>query len=461
MLAGCMGGNTSTVKEVVSNPNSKPEEYLKAEMIQKDNIMNTIKELSSEKYKGRLAGTIGNSEASKYIADYFANLGLINPEGLENYMQYFQMPLIELTEKPVLQILDKSGKVQIDFDYAEDFVLRRLSSETDTIQFDAPMYLVKDSTEIMSKNDKFKGKIILIPWEFYNILGSQNQPADFAKACGALGAIGEFNLKENSLGYRYLKTRPLYGDWMFSDSYKPFAFAKEDAFAKLAEAARNGGKLHFSCSSKISISGTTANVIGLIPGSDPKLKDEYIIIGSHFDHVGDNMDGTYNPGSLDNASGVAAMMEVAKLIKGSKIPPKKSILFIAFNGEESGLFGSAYYAKCPIYPLGKAVMINLDMVGSAAEIPLTLAIFSDKTDASLRDTLADYADILSIAYEKGVENGSDHTPFGRHGVPSVCLINMDMKHGYHSPHDTIETVNEDKLEEVVKLVLYYVEKNAY
>jgi Zn-dependent M28 family amino/carboxypeptidase len=154
-------------------------------------------------------------------------------------------------------------------------------------------------------------------------------------------------------------------------------------------------------------------------------------------------------------------MELAKTIRESKIPPKKSILFIAFNGEESGLHGSWNYCQGPVYPLNKAVMINLDMIGSTAKIPLTIAVASKKSNTSLSDTLAEYADKLSIEYIKMVENGSDHTPFDNHGVPSVCLANLDLSHGYHSPKDTIETVDSDRLEEIVKLVHYYIEKNAY
>jgi hypothetical protein len=462
MLIGCgQGKTTSTSGEVGTDSISTPAIRLAEENIQQDNIMNTIKEFSSEKYKGRLAGSEENRMAAQYIAEHFKKIGLENPKGLSSYMQAYIQPIVTLVDKPVLQLIDKTGKLSIDFDYPENFVLRRLSSETNRIDMKAPMYLVENLTDIMIENDNVKGKIILIPWRFYDQLSSQNEPADLAKICGALGVISEFDLERNQLGYGYLKVRPLIGSWMQSDAYKPFMFVDSATFTQLADGVKSGNRLYFSCNSSVNTNNVATNVVGLIPGSDPLQSGNDIIIGAHFDHVGDNMDGTYNPGSLDNASGVAVMMELARVIKESKIPPKKSILFIAFNGEESGVWGAQYYGKHPVYPLKKAVMINMDMIGSSAKVPLSIVTASEKSDVSLRDTFAEYADKLAITYKNGIEPGSDHVVFDHLGVPSVCLANLDFKYGYHSPHDTIEAVSGDRIKEIAKLVLYYIEREAY
>lgn len=433
----------------------------KLEDIRQDNLMNIVEELTSEKYEGRMAGSEGNFLATQYIADYYKKIGLENPKGLSDYRYRYLQPLVELKDKPVMQLLDKNGKNPVDFDYPENFVLRRLDSETSSIDITAPMYIAEDIDTLYKDSGKLKGKILLIPWKFYDLLGSQNEPADFAQMCGALGAISEFDLEKNNLGYKYLKVRPLFGTWTNLNSYKPFAFVDSGTFSQMTKAAQSGGKLHFKCSSETDTSVQASNCVGLIPGSDTRLKDEFIIIGAHYDHVGTNMDGTWNPGALDNASGTAVMMELARVIKESKIPPRKSILFLAFNGEEGGAKGSWRYCQKPVYPMDKAVMINLDMVGSAAKMPLSIAVATEKSDTTLRDTLGAYADELSIKYDELIEDGSDHAPFSYYGVPSVCLINMDMGHGYHSPNDTIETVSGEKLEEAAKLVLYYIKKNAY
>src|SRR5690242_4543528 len=124
----------------------------------------------------------------------------------------------------------------------------------------------------------------------------------------------------------------------------------------------------------ITSGGVTAlsgkNVIGILPGRDPVLRNQTVILGAHYDHLGLGGFGSLDPdstgrvhnGADDNASGVAAVIQVAARLAAS--PPARTVVFIAFSGEELGLLGSAYYVKQPIYPLtGTLAMINLDMVG--------------------------------------------------------------------------------------------------
>jgi len=122
-----------------------------------------------------------------------------------------------------------------------------------------------------------------------------------------------------------------------------------------------------------------ANVIGLLPGSDPVLRDEVVIVGAHFDHLGRGGEGSRAAGSSeiynsadDNASGTAAMLEVARRVsEGAR--PARSILFIAFDAEERGLLGSEHYVDEPVRPLARTVaMLNLDMVGRLGSGPLTV-----------------------------------------------------------------------------------------
>ena len=113
------------------------------------------------------------------------------------------------------------------------------------------------------------------------------------------------------------------------------------------------------------------NVIGMLPGSDPKLKDEAIVIGAHYDHLGRGGEGSLAPregdihhGADDNASGVAGLLELARLLSSQNPKPRRTIVFIAFSGEEEGLIGSNYYVKHPVMPLANTVaMINMDMIG--------------------------------------------------------------------------------------------------
>jgi aminopeptidase YwaD len=115
----------------------------------------------------------------------------------------------------------------------------------------------------------------------------------------------------------------------------------------------------------------SSNIIGILPGSDPKLKDEVIVIGAHYDHLGRGGEGSLAPregeihhGADDNASGTAALIELARRLSTQRPKPRRTIVFIAFSGEEEGLLGSNYYVNHPVVPLQKTIaMINMDMIG--------------------------------------------------------------------------------------------------
>ena len=123
------------------------------------------------------------------------------------------------------------------------------------------------------------------------------------------------------------------------------------------------------------------NVVGILPGSDPKLKNETIVIGAHYDHLGMGGEGSgslsartgIHHGADDNASGVAAVIELARMLSSQNPKPRRTIIFMAFSGEEEGLIGSNYYVNHPIVPLTNTVaMINMDMIGRLKEDKLII-----------------------------------------------------------------------------------------
>jgi Zn-dependent M28 family amino/carboxypeptidase len=133
-------------------------------------------------------------------------------------------------------------------------------------------------------------------------------------------------------------------------------------------------KLNFTVD-VVRLESPSFNVIGILPGSDPNLKNEAIVIGAHYDHLGRGGEGSLAPregeihhGADDNASGVAGLIELARMLSTQNPKPRRTIVFIAFSGEEEGLIGSSYYANHPIIPLANTVaMINMDMIGRLKE----------------------------------------------------------------------------------------------
>src|SRR5581483_637887 len=189
----------------------------------------------------------------------------------------------------------------------------------------------------------------------------------------------------------------------------------------------------------------TDNVVAIIRGSDPKLKDENIVIGAHYDHLGLGHYGTMDPnaegqihnGADDNASGVAVMLSVARRFAAGKAPPR-TLVFVAFTGEELGLYGSRYFVEHPPFPLAAAkAMINLDMVGRMEDNKLM--VNTADTAKEFRTMIGRAAGGLDIGM-KATGGGSDHVSFYNKGVPAVHFY-TGMHSDYHRPTDDWEKLN--------------------
>jgi len=206
----------------------------------------------------------------------------------------------------------------------------------------------------------------------------------------------------------------------------------------------------------------TANILARLPGSDPALAEECVVVGAHCDHIGmggawslagKDGDGKVHFGADDNASGTAALLEIAQAF-GALAPkerPKRTILFAAFTGEESGLLGSVHYAKNPRVPLNKtAAMVNMDMVGRAVNGVIEVAgVASGK---GFRELVTQQSLGLPIQlYTGSAGNGpSDHATFFDKGVPVVFFF-TGLHEDYHRPSDTWDKINATTAEAVAEL----------
>lgn len=197
-----------------------------------------------------------------------------------------------------------------------------------------------------------------------------------------------------------------------------------------------------------------ANVIGLVPG---ERADEYVVIGAHFDHIGYGEVGSRKPGvheihngADDNASGSALVMELARrFAAGPK--PKRSLLFIGFNGEERGLLGSNHYVENPAVPLEKTVaMVNFDMVGSWDENPLTVYGLATAKEFDSFLTPALRAEGSEVNPVGNILSASDHYGFYRHKIPVLHFF-TGLTEQYHTPEDDIALVNMEGIARVTDL----------
>jgi hypothetical protein len=270
-------------------------------------------------------------------------------------------------------------------------------------------------------------------------------------------------------------------DSLFSRAGKTFVDVKEQIDNELEphsmDLPSTNVQVHLDVSRKNTMS---ANLLGMIEGSDPQLKNEFVIIGAHLDHVGMNEDGYVFNGADDNGSGSVGVLQIAKAMAANPVKPKRSILFAHWTGEEKGLVGSRFFVEYPTFPLANIVAcLNLDMIcknttldaikRQAEDFNITeeeLSRYPDEPEklfsaytSSPSPVMADYAvnmardyfDLIAVPLSSFPMLGnSDHFPFAERKVPSV-FFNTEGHRDLHQPGDTVEKINSEKMAKLVKL----------
>jgi aminopeptidase YwaD len=211
--------------------------------------------------------------------------------------------------------------------------------------------------------------------------------------------------------------------------------------------------------------GRTDNVIGVLPGRDPRLREEAIVIGAHYDHLGRGGEGSLAPdaagaihhGADDNASGVAALLGLARAFAEAGGAPR-TLVFAAFSGEEMGLLGSAQYVRKPAHPLDRtALMLNLDMVGRLRQ--RTLYVGGTDSGSGLRELVSAQAGALTLTLRGDPFGRSDHTSFYAAGRPVLFLF-TGAHADYHRPSDTWDRIDAAGLAEVTAFAARLIEAVA-
>jgi hypothetical protein len=207
--------------------------------------------------------------------------------------------------------------------------------------------------------------------------------------------------------------------------------------------------------------GSTSDVIGYLPGNDPNLKDEIIVLGAHYDHLGFGGQGSLAPdqegkihhGADDNASGTTCVIEIAKALAKERANLRRTFVFMAFSGEEEGLLGSGYYVQHPIWPLASTVaMLNMDMVGRLHEDKLVVSGYKSAAefDGWLKDANARLG--FKLAEDASGYAPSDQTSFLAKDIP-VLFFFTGAHEDYHRPSDTVDKLNFPGMLRVAQYVL--------
>jgi len=457
MLAGCQ--STTTPSSAVVQPKASAK-AIEAHM----------SFLGDDSLEGRDTGSRGHQIASNYIATQLAGLGL-EPAGEQGYFQSVPMRKALLVQSSAKMSLTKKGKTT-DFDYPKQFftgpsILHAKVDVTAPLVFVGYGLVSKEFNLDDYANLDVKGKIVVMLSGRPKSLPSeeaahiQSLKAENAAERGAVGVItlhtpSEEKVRPYANSLMYLtspRMRWLHKDGKAEGEFDSLAGSAylhpdaakvlfegasrslDDIFADLAaEKVPTGFALEGTVNLKRESTTediTSPNVAAVLPGSDPKLKDEYVVVTAHSDHIGFSNDirskDKINNGLMDNAAGVSIMLETARLFAQQAERPKRSILFVAVTGEEKGLLGADYFAHNPTRPIDKLVAnVNIDM-------PVLLYPFADivafgANHSSLGATVDTAAAAVGITQspdpmpEQAIFTRSDHYTLVQQGVPSVFLM---------------------------------------
>jgi Zn-dependent M28 family amino/carboxypeptidase len=320
--------------------------------------------LASPELAGRQAGSPGAETAAAYIAELFASYGLIPAGESDTYFQSFPVSYTTYLDLPQLEILDQSGQVLATMPFRDEF-LPLFNEASNKADVEAELVWVPDTYQGLD----LSGKVVLCrPPD--SISENISQAIEH-------GASGVIVIGDSENRKEYLSKQPI-----------PIRYPADDAVPVL-ELTQNGHEhlleatgltppillnsppalpLGLRARIKLPISTPTsvqtANVLGLLPGADPVLGQEIIILSAHYDHVGDDPGGRRYSGANDDASGIAVLLEIARLWHERGYHPQRSVLVVAWGAQELGMIGSRYYIEHALFPLDKTVaVLQLDAVG--------------------------------------------------------------------------------------------------
>jgi Zn-dependent M28 family amino/carboxypeptidase len=468
-----------------------------------ERLLAHIEKLASDEFEGRAPSSRGEELTLAYLTEQFRALGLEpgNPDG--SWVQ--KVPLAGITAEIAGPLTLSRGGRTLTAQFGRDFVAwtKRVTEESAA---DAEMVFVGYGVQAPEfdwddfKDTDVRGKVIVVlvndpPVADEDIFGGEAMTYygrwtyKFEKAA-ELGAAAAFVVHETGpAGYPWAVVE---GSWTGEqfDLATPDRnmhraaiegwITREQAEALFRLAGRNFDELKRAAArrdfrpvplgvrAQVALRNTlrtvdSNNVIARLPGSDRKLRDEYLIYCAHWDHLGKvEQDGEVRifNGAKDNASGTAALLELARALTQLRVPPARSILFLAVTAEEQGLLGSRYYAENPLYPLARtAAVINLDAVnvlGPTRDLVI-IGLGSSTLDDVAGGVAMDLARTLKPdpEPEKGFFYRSDHFSFAKEGVPAFYHdegieyfgkpegwgLEMRAKYtaeDYHKPSDTVK-----------------------
>ena len=412
-----------------------------------------VRYLADDRLEGRSVGTEGARCAARYVAAHFESIGLEPAGGEGNYFQSF--PIRNGSELGSVNRLSVAGT---PLAIGTDWLPAGFSASTDVegeLVFGGYGLSSPGNAEDRYARMDVSGRVVVLEWgdpDAPHGISMRGDPHFKGTVMAGRDAAAAIVLAPAGMPLPTLDTETR------AALSIPVAIVAGDRADEVRAAAENGGRVELV--TDVTPRRVDAwNVVGLLPGSDPALRDEYVIVGAHHDHLGLGGEGSLDPdsrdvhnGADDNASGTAALIEIARtMAEGPR--PARSIVFMTFTGEERGLWGSAHFVAEPTIDLGSAVaMLNLDMVGRVVDDNVTVYGFgtAEEWDGIVDAANEALADPLTVGKAPDGYGPSDHSSFYGEGIPVLHFFS-NTHVDYHRPSDDWWKINVDGMERIVEL----------
>lgn len=420
-----------------------------------EGLLATIEQLASEEFQGRMTGSAGNEAAMAYVVERLTAFGMAPAYGDGDYVQEYTQKVMVPYEGMTLAIVDGDGQELTRFIPYEHYREALHYTHVDgDVELTAEAVIITDYDQLAE--GKAQDKIAVI---HDSVIASGDLEQIFRTAYFNGAKAVFFNRAGKYNEIYYVKSasimQAVYENEFEDETGIPSLYVDDAAMGVIETGIQQGRRFHLDLNFEIR-EVETGNIVSVIPGNPG---DETILIGAHLDHVG-NYSLDYCPGALDNASGVAAILQIAQILGDDQLAPEKNIVLMTFNGEETGLIGSYVHTLDPLFDLDSTAMINLDMVGSKRDVPLSIERVGSNT-GSLAVDLKALAQDAGLSIDSGQNGRSDHINFANAGSEAVLLINYDHS-DIHTPLDTPERdIDPEYLARVVDLLLRYLDENAF
>ncbi len=445
--------------------------------ISSHDLLEYVKIQCEDKYAGRLTGTPEYKLSAEWLAAFYKEIGL-KPAGDDNtWFQWFDIPytLIHPDCGVSLDIPSGDGNtIKKHYNYITEFMPGSTSANgmvSAEVVYAGYGITAPDLDYDDYKDIDVKGKIILIepeapisprqgpekfnPWFEYSFHQYKLLNAVKHGAIGMLYNYGPIANPNNAYNENFIYVHV--GDSavkdLFAGTGKDHGESIKNIQNKLKPQSFNTRKHATIKMSTTHIpDGRGMNIIGMIEGSDPVLKEELIIVGAHLDHMG--LCYELIPGANDNASAVAVMMGVAKALKDNGIELKRSVMFLAFGAEEQGIIGSKTYLENPLIDLKKTVLLNMDGVGVGHRIGISAGKDFPLLYSAVENSNNNYIhrQLSPNSFPNLGRPRLDAARFLKAEVPSLSFYTFGSTNYYHVPWDNLDIIKPEILEDMAQLM---------